>query len=103
MAGLAEAIARGIIGPGDTAVVDSTAHALKFSMFQDMYFSDSFDPAFEVKPDPSLRNEPLDVVPEGLKAYPAPGAPLEGELLKDFVKATADDIAALLGLDGKTE
>lgn len=101
MAGLAAACSLGIIGQGDTAVLDSTAHALKFSMFQDMYFSDRFDPAFEVKPDPSLRNEPIDVIPDGLTSYPAPGAPLEGEKLREFVKATADRIAALLLLAPK--
>ncbi len=103
MAGLAEAVALGIVGPGDTAVVDSTAHALKFSVFQDMYFNDGFDPAFEVKPDPALRNKPLDVIPKGLKAYPEPGAPLEGDLLTVFVKAAADDIAGLLRLTRKTD
>jgi threonine synthase len=96
MAGLETACSKGIIKPGDTAVVDSTAHALKFAMFQDMYFSDRFDPAFEVKPDLSLRNEPLDVVPKGLTSYPAPGSPLEGDKLRAFVKATADHIAEIL-------
>jgi threonine synthase len=98
MAGLAAACSRGIIDPKDIAVLDSTAHALKFSMFQDMYFSDRFDPAFEVTPDSTLKNEPLDIVPDGLKAYPAPDSPLDGELLQEFVKATADSVAGLLKL-----
>jgi threonine synthase len=101
MAGLAAAKSRGIIAPEDTAVLDSTAHALKFSMFQDMYFSGRFDPAFEVTPDSSLKNEPVDIVPQGLKAYPAPDAPLDGELLREFVKATADNVAGLLKLSPK--
>jgi threonine synthase len=98
MAGLAAACSRGIIDPEDIAVLDSTAHVLKFSMFQDMYFSDRFDPAFEVTPDSTLKNEPLDIVPDGLKAYPAPDSPLDGELLQEFVKATADSVAGLLKL-----
>jgi threonine synthase len=102
MAGLAAALNRSIIEPEETAVLDSTAHSLKFSMFQDMYFSNSFDPAFEVKPDSTLKNEPVDVVPEGLKAYPTPEAPLEGELLRDFVKAAADRVAGLLSLTPKS-
>jgi len=101
MAGLEAALALGIIDPGETAVLDSTAHAIKFSMFQDMYFNDSFDPAFQVKPDSSLRNLPVDARPDNLEACPEPEAPLEGEDLEKFVKATADHIAGLLRLTGK--
>jgi len=101
MAGLEAACSRGIIDAKDTAVLDSTAHALKFATFQDMYFSDRFDPAFEVKPDITLKNEPVDIVPAGLKAYPTPDSPLDGELLREFVKATADKVAGLLKLTPK--
>jgi threonine synthase len=38
LAGLVEALRRGVIDQNDTAVIKSTAHALKFAGFQEMYF-----------------------------------------------------------------
>ena len=98
LAGLVAAYQRGIIGAGDIAILDSTAHALKFSEFQEKYFQDRFPPDFEIKPDPDLINAPTLVQPKDLKKLPAPGAPLKGEDLERFVQKVSDDIAADLGL-----
>ncbi|GEM_PF-39368 len=101
LAGLKEAVRRGILARGETAVLDSTAHMLKFASFQEMYFEDRFPPEFEVTPDPGLRNAPLEVRPPGLQRYPQPGSPLEGEELADFVEKMAEEIARILGLKRK--
>ncbi len=97
LAGLHKAIALKMVDAADTAVVDSTAHALKFADFQDLYFSKAMPEAFEVEPDPSLVNAPTYVHPQGLEAVPAPGKPLKGKDFHRFVqtvtRAIADELA----------
>jgi threonine synthase len=99
LAGLQKAVELGYVGTRETGVVDSTAHALKFAGFQEMYFNDSFDPAFEVIPRAELRNAPVTVYSEKIARYPKPGAPLQGEALNDFVREMAAEIAKLLELE----
>ena len=98
-AGLIQARKRGIVSGAETAVLDSTAHALKFSGFQDMYFSDSFPAEYEVIPDPKLVNAPQQVRPADLKAVPEAGKPLSGEELSIFVRRISEEIAAMLHLE----
>ncbi len=98
LAGLVAARKQKIIGKEDIAVVDSTAHAIKFSGFQEKYFENNFEAAFEVSPDPALINAPFYVHPEGLTKVPSPGKPLDGEDFDRFVNETSRDIANRLGL-----
>jgi threonine synthase len=98
LAGLVTAKALGIIDQGDVAVIDSTAHALKFSGFTDMYFQGNFPPEYKITTDPALSNRPQLVRPKDLAAVPGPGAPLEGEAFERFVRRTAEEIAAALKL-----
>ncbi|MFC1896273.1 threonine synthase, partial [Thermodesulfobacteriota bacterium] len=98
LAGVVEALKRGVVRGSETAVIDSTAHALKFSGFQEMYFEGRFPAEFEVVPDPALQNRPQRVHPADLEKVPAPGQPLEGEDFALFVERTARDIAERLGL-----
>jgi threonine synthase len=98
LAGLRAARQRGWVQPGDIAVLDSTAHALKFSGFQDMYFENRFPPEFGITPNPALMNQPVYIRPKDLDRVPAPGQPLEGEDLQRFVRRTAEDIAGRLQL-----
>ena len=42
LAGLIQACRQGIIDKDEIVVIDSTAHALKFSGFQDLYFENTF-------------------------------------------------------------
>ena len=44
---------------GGRVVLNATAHSMKFSGFQDMYFSNSFPPEYGVIPDRKLMNSPL--------------------------------------------
>jgi threonine synthase len=98
LAGLVRAKAMGLIGPNDITVLDSTAHALKFAGFQEMYFENRFPPEFQVSPNPRMINAPLLVRPADLKKVPAPGIPLDGEDFQKFVRGVSDEIAGKLGL-----
>ena len=64
LAGLLRARELGLLGPKDFAVLDATAHALKFADFQTMYFSNSFPPEYEVTPRRELANHPEPVISE---------------------------------------
>jgi threonine synthase len=98
LAGLVAAKKDGIIGENDVAVIDSTAHALKFSGFQDMYFQNSFPEEFKITPDPCLINAPVLVHPKDLEKVPAPGKPLQGVEFEQFVKRVSEEIAEALDL-----
>lgn len=64
LAGLIQAKECGLIDGSTLAILDSTAHALKFSGFQDMYFNNSFPPEYGVAPKPELVNRPEMLLPE---------------------------------------
>ncbi len=98
LAGLLAAKNRGIVDSRDVAVLDSTAHALKFAGFQEMYFAQQFPPDYNISPNPDLINAPVYVHPDDIDAVPAPGKPLAGEALERFVRRMAAEIAARLDL-----
>ena len=102
LAGLQVALKLGLVDSRTTAIVDSTAHALKFAGFQDMYFQGSFPDEFAVRSRPELVNHPQYVHPKHLKQVPAPGKPLDKEAFATFVKAVSQEIAETLGLKKKT-
>jgi threonine synthase len=99
LAGLVKAKKDGIIEKDDFAVLDSTAHALKFSGFQDMYFENSFPDEYEIVPDPDLINAPVYIHPKEIKKVPATGKPLEKEDFKHFITCVAKEIATILKLN----
>ena len=99
LAGLQKAVQAGYVRPGEICVLDSTAHVLKFAGFQDMYFTNSFDPSFNVKPDSALRNHPIEVRPKTLTKTPEPGKPLQGDDMKKFVQEMTTEIAKILNLE----
>ncbi len=98
LAGLVAAKNQGIIENHESAVLYSTAHALKFSGFQQMYFEKNFPADFEITPDPDLINIPVLIRPKDLKKFPAPGKPLTGDDFKLFVTQVAEEIAQILKL-----
>ncbi len=98
LAGLASAAKTQILESTETAIIDSTAHALKFSGFQDMYFEGTLPPEYGIFPKSELINRPSLVRPEGVPRYPSHQNPLAGEELDLFVRKTAEDIAARIGL-----
>jgi threonine synthase len=99
LAGLVRALELGLVGRDEHAILDATAHHLKFIGFQQMYFEDSFPPEFGVKPRPELVNAPVEAKAPGVEEVPAPGRPLSGEAFARFVEATARYIAQSLELE----
>lgn len=98
LAGLVAARKQKIVGENEIAVVDSTAHALKFAGFQEMYFEKRFPAEFEISPNPSLINAPVYIHPKDLKKVPAPGKPLKGKDFDRFVDRISQEIAKRLSL-----
>ncbi len=97
LAGLKAAVAAGLVAPDKRAVLDSTAHVLKFIDFQNMYFNDAFPPEFEITTKPEFKNAPRLVRPTDAP-LPTPQQPLRGQDLARFVAATAELAAEILGL-----
>ncbi len=98
LAGLVKARQLGIVHADDVAVIDSTAHMLKFSGFQEMYFENRFPAEFNISPNPELINTPTFVRPKDLADIPLPGKPLAGAKLDKFVQRVSEDIANILEL-----
>ena len=99
LAGLVQAVKQEIVKSNETAILDSTAHAIKFSGFQDMYFANKFPDEFEVSSNPALINLPVYMHPEDLKSVPTPGMPLTGKEMAIFVRRVSDEIASYLKLE----
>lgn len=98
LAGLIEALKFGHIEHDEEVILDSTAHALKFTSFQEMYFEDMFPEAFEIRPKRELQNTPRLVRPNALKEAPEPGKVLAPEQFEEFVRLTTEEIASILNL-----
>jgi threonine synthase len=99
LAGLQKAVQSGYVSSGEVGILDSTAHVLKFAMFQDMYFKNSFDPEFHVSPKKDLANTPIPLRAENIKKYPEPGKQLQDEDMKKYIREMTREIAKILKLD----
>jgi len=64
LAGFRAALSQGAVGKDEIAVLDATAHHLKFIGFQQMYFDNTFPPEFEVTPKPEFQNRPQLISPK---------------------------------------
>lgn len=98
LAGIRKAVHAGKVTSTQVAVLDATAHALKFAGFQEKYFCDSFEPEFEVSPRKELQNAPLLVSPPQGVPIPRPGSTLDAGQFRTFVEYTAGAVAEILGL-----
>jgi threonine synthase len=103
LAGLVVAIEKGFIDSDEVAVIDSTAHAIKFSGFQDMYFQNRFPEDYEIAPRSELVNFPIYIHPESLQKVPAAGNPLTGSDFESFLTEVSREIAAHLQLVEKAK
>ncbi len=92
LAGLLKAKADGMIGENELAILDSTAHIIKFSGFQDMYLQNNFDSAYGVVPKKELVNLPELIISIEEKAKMQES---------DFAKNVAMAIAERLNLGEK--
>jgi len=91
LAGLLRAVRQGSVSRDKTAVLNATAHSLKFQSFQQMYFEDGFPPEYDIVPRPELINRPRQVRGGDI----SPGADRDA-----FVTGAAGEIKELLGLSG---
>lgn len=98
LAGLVNAIKAGKVSKTETAILDSTAHALKFSGFQDMYFSNTFPAEYNITPKKELANMPVYIHPQDLAEIPMPGNPLTGSAMENYIKRITSEIATQLNL-----
>lgn len=93
LAALKKALRDGLISSSETAILDSTAHSLKFSGFQDKYFNDSFEREYEVTPKKELANRP-ELLLENSRS--------DGISEKEFARLAADTVAKKLNLKKKS-
>jgi threonine synthase len=98
LAGLVAAKKSGLVEPDEIAIINSTAHALKFADFQDMYYQDRFPSEFKINPDPNLKNAPVLIRPKDLESVPMPGKPLKDDAFQKFVDRISIEIARILEL-----
>ncbi|UCG13400.1 MAG: threonine synthase [Deltaproteobacteria bacterium] len=101
LAGLRRALQEGIVAQGEVGVLDATAHSLKFAGFQESYFANELDSEYEIIPKQELKNVPSLIEAPGVERLPRPGITLSPEEFKNFVEATAQEIARQLGLKTK--
>ena len=99
LAGIRRAVEQKKVPGNRVAVLDATAHALKFATFQEKYFADRFEPEFEVNPKPELQNAPHLIAPPDDVPRPLPGKHLEADALSRFVEYTAGAIAERSGTE----
>jgi len=98
LAGLVISKYKGIIGKNECAVIKSTAHPLKFSGFQQMYFDNNFPNEFGISPDPTLINTPKMILPSELsKKHPA-DRHFSGEPSQKLIQTISKEIASILKL-----
>jgi threonine synthase len=69
LAGLIRAKELGLVARDEQAILDATAHSLKFMGFQDMYFSDSFPQEYGVTPRAELMNTPHDLEVQSMAGH----------------------------------
>jgi threonine synthase len=99
LAGLVKALEQKIITSAETAVLDSTAHALKFSEFQDLYFKSEIPDNYKIKTDPANTNLPDLIMPEDSDTAPSQEKRLGKEDMEKFVESICGQIAQKLDLE----
>jgi threonine synthase len=90
LAGLLRAKELGLLENNELAVLDATAHSLKFMGFQEMYFQNQLPPEYEIHPKDEMRNQPVCVLSQKDKD----GMPNDA-----FAARAAQEIVQRLGLE----
>jgi len=98
LAGLVEALDKNIINENETAILDATAHAIKFSEFQDLYFKSELPEDYKVDSNPDNINLPSLILPDNPDLIPSQKKRLEEKKFQQFVKEISDKIAMRLNL-----
>jgi len=101
LAGLARAVEQGIVMDSECAILDATAHAIKFSGFQDQYYQQTLAKDYGVVSKAELINTPHLVMPDNEGKVPAQGNPLSDEEFNLFANEISQKIAKDLNLTKK--
>ncbi len=99
LAGLVKAVYTGIIDKKETAIIDATAHAMKFSGFQTLYFEKKIPDDYNINPVEDLINAPKLVMPDDENKIPGQGSPLNDDDFKIFASDISKKIAEELDLN----
>ncbi|MCK5100558.1 MAG: threonine synthase, partial [Desulfobacteraceae bacterium] len=98
LAGLVQAFKQNIVTDKETAILDATAHAIKFSEFQDLYFKSEIPEDYKIDPDPGNINLPSLILPDDHSMIPSQKKRLGEKDFQKFVKNISDKIAERLNL-----
>ena len=98
LAGLVKARAMGLIALNETTVLDATAHAIKFSGFQDLYFSNQIPESYHIVPDPERMNQPELISPDNPDLVPSQEKRLDKSEFARFVQEISGKIARKMDL-----
>ena len=92
LAGLVNAKKLGLINKNEHAILDATAHSLKFSGFQQMYFENTIPSSYGIKPNKDFINSVELLLPENAR---------EGKSVEDFAKEGAEAVVKRIKLQAK--
>ena len=98
LAGLVEALKEGIILNDEIAILNATAHAIKFSMFQELYYEKKFAKEYKIKSKSKFINYPKLLMPHNPDKIPSQRKPLSEKNFKIFVNEISSKIAKELNL-----
>jgi threonine synthase len=98
LAGLVKARSMKIVHPSEIAIIDATAHAIKFSGFQDMYFANTFPAEFNIQPKKKLQNQPLSAALRQGDPHSDPGRLKDPKEYKLFIEKTSLSVTKILGI-----
>ncbi|RLB99095.1 MAG: threonine synthase [Deltaproteobacteria bacterium] len=98
LAGLVQAFDQGIVKNKETAILDATAHAIKFSEFQDLYFKSIIPEEYKINPNPDNINQPSLILPDDPDIIPSQKKRLKGNDFQKFVNDISDKVAKRLNL-----
>jgi len=98
LAGLVQAFKKNIVTNRETAILDATAHAIKFSEFQDLYFKSQMPEDYKIITDLDNINQPCLILPDDPDIIPSQKNRLGEESFKKFIKDISDKIAERLNL-----
>ncbi|MBU0972576.1 MAG: threonine synthase [Proteobacteria bacterium] len=98
LAGLVKAAAQGIVTQQETAILDATAHAIKFSEFQDLYFKQQIPDVYGIQSDSAYINLPDFISTDDPNLVPSQEKRLEKQEFQQFVREISDKIAKKLNL-----
>ena len=100
LAGLFKAVKEKIVKKNETAIVDATAHSLKFSNFQNLYFEQKIPEEFNIKHNLDFINLPSLIMPDNDSPVPSQENRLDPDEFKIFVADISQKIAKKLNLKG---